>query len=182
MASEEQSVKILEKKAGQTRAQFVDWAFGLIALVALLVAVATGLSMTRSFISADAYETLRIAKMVVLGPAMVWLIGSLMVRRTRLGTSLMNEIRNGHTGFAYEVFRSASVRTFFATVILMIILKEFAPSDLGLSTDFYLKALLVFAAGMFSLTFFLLIRDDGDGTEDLGDKANSEIDGGHHHA
>jgi len=67
------------------------------------------------------------------------------------------------SGYVIEMFKKSAVKAFSLTFVFLIAVKWMAGNYLmGLPTLFFINAILAFTLGVFSITFYLLLRTDDD--------------------
>jgi hypothetical protein len=76
-------------------------------------------------------------------------------------------------GYVMEVSRRAGVMAFSLTFVFLIVIEWMAGGFLaGLPAPFFINAILAFTLGVFSITFYFLLRGEGD--DDLDDEFDME--------
>ena len=70
-------------------------------------------------------------------------------------------------GYIVAMFKKASTNAFSLTFVFLIIMQVVTEKiQTGLPASFFVDIILAFTLGVFSITFFMLVRSDSDETED----------------
>ena len=70
-------------------------------------------------------------------------------------------------GYIVAMFRKASAKAFSLTFVFLVVMQVVTEKlQTGLSASFFVNVILAFTLGVFSITFFILVRSDSDETDD----------------
>ena len=70
-------------------------------------------------------------------------------------------------GYIVAMFKKASAKAFSLTFVFMVAMQVVTEKlQTGLSPSFFVNVILAFTLGVFSITFFILVRSDSDEIED----------------
>ena len=156
---------MMSDQNSESTAQFVDKFLHRTALGTLLMTCAYAVSSAMYLVSEDVMATLDMVGLLLKLSAVVVIL-PVFIKRLRL-RSRQQCNQSESDGYMAEVLKKACVKAFSFTFVFLVLLEPTTKKYLTeLPTDFFINVILAFSLGVFSLTFFALIRSDDDEHED----------------
>lgn len=155
----------MSKENSETTAQFVDKFLHRTAIGVFLMTLAYAVSSAMYLVSAEVAVTLDVVELL-LALAAVVVVLPVFIKFVRLRSKQQCN-QSESDGYMAHVLNKACVKAFSFTFVFLILLEPTTEKYLTeLPADFFINLILSFSLGVFSLTFFSLIRSDGDEIED----------------
>ena len=156
---------MMNKDNSESTAQFVDKFLHRTAIGVLLMAFAYVTSSAMYLVSEEVAATLDVVELLLALLAVAAVL-PVFIKYVRLRSNRQCD-QSESDGYMADVLKKACVKAFSFTFVFLIILEPTSEKYLTeLPTDFFINVILAFTLGVFSLTFFSLIRSDHDEFED----------------
>lgn len=131
-----------------------------------MVTMAYALSVTMQLVDGPVVRYLDWIQMA-LGLGVLVVVLPTFIKYSRLKTRLKDTCREADS-FMANAFNQAARKAFSLTFVFMVVLQMLTRRHFtDLPTDFFINVILTFSLGVFSLTFFFLVRDNHDENDDF---------------